>query len=109
MLIMIVVPIFEAIAFWGVLRRPRKLSSQLVDSSTEDIVNSDLTLNEQSSDSKDVEGTHPELSEDEKPLIGLKNKLKYIPSLFKYMIPLTLVYFLEYLINQGMVSIFYIF
>jgi len=35
---------------------------------------------------------------------SLSNKISYIPSLLKFMIPLGLVYFFEYLINQGLVS-----
>lgn len=37
---------------------------------------------------------------------GFKEKVMYLPSLFKYMVPITLVYFLEYFINQGLVSSF---
>lgn len=37
---------------------------------------------------------------------SVSSKLTYIPSLLKYMIPLGLVYFFEYLINQGLVSIY---
>lgn len=100
MLIMIVVPVVEAIAFWLVLRRPTTVSFDPMDaaaaSSTDAIVSGGTK-------EEDVENTH-ELSEEERPLVGLKNKLKYVPKLFKYMIPLTLVYFLEYLINQGLVS-----
>lgn len=42
----------------------------------------------------------------EKPeeLKSMKDKLKAIPPLFKFMIPLCLVYFFEYFINQGLVS-----
>lgn len=35
---------------------------------------------------------------------SLSDKLSYIPALIKFMIPLGLVYFFEYLINQGLVS-----
>lgn len=103
MLIMIVVPVVEAIAFWLVLRRPTTASFDPMDaaaaSSTDAIVSG--------GNKEDVENTQ-ELSEGERPLVGLKNKLKYVPKLFKYMIPLTLVYFLEYLINQGLVSVTHI-
>lgn len=102
MLIMIVVPVIEGIAFWLVLRSPAKPKILETMSSTATIVNDKTEL--PSSDLSEMENTH-ELSEEERPLIGLKNKFKYIPSLFKYMIPLALVYFLEYLINQGLVSI----
>lgn len=102
MLIMIVVPVIEGIAFWCVLRTPAKPDILETMSSTATIVTDKTGV--QSTDLSEVENTH-ELSEEERPLVGLKNKLKYIPSLFKYAVPLTLVYFLEYLINQGLVSI----
>lgn len=35
---------------------------------------------------------------------SFSDKLSYIPTLLKFMIPLGLVYFFEYLINQGLVS-----
>ncbi|RZC35719.1 CLN3 domain containing protein [Asbolus verrucosus] len=37
----------------------------------------------------------------ERPKESMKKKIRYVPSLFKYMIPFGLVYFLEYFINQG--------
>ena len=39
--------------------------------------------------------------------LSLKTKFSLIPSLFKYMIPLTLVYFAEYFINQGLHELLY--
>lgn len=98
---MIVVPAIEAVAFWGLLRRPTSLpsasGSQEITSTTDD------TDHELTNSASDLENTRPALNDDEQPLIGLKNKIKYVPKLFKYMIPLTLVYFLEYFINQGLV------
>lgn len=41
------------------------------------------------------------------PKAAFRKKLKILPSLMKYMIPLGLVYFFEYFINQGTVSIYY--
>lgn len=46
------------------------------------------------------------LAECELPLEGIKDKLKYMPSLFKYIVPLVLVFLCEYLINSGLVIIF---
>lgn len=37
-----------------------------------------------------------------------RQKLSFVPKLIKYMIPIGLVYFFEYLINQGLVSTKYI-
>lgn len=36
--------------------------------------------------------------------LSIPQKLKIIPSLFKYMTPVALVYVAEYVINQGLVS-----
>lgn len=108
MLIMIVVPAIEAVAFWGVLRRPKADPNQSTGSnntiSTTDASISSEKENELKGSADDMESSQ-ELSEDEKPLIGLAAKIKYVPSLLKYMVPLTLVYFLEYFINQGLVRI----
>jgi len=38
------------------------------------------------------------------PKLTILEKLRIIPSLLKYMIPLGLVYLFEYFINQGLVS-----
>lgn len=80
MLIMLIFPAIEAFAFWLLLRRPQV-----------DIL--PVTT---------VESTEVLIS-DEKPLVGFKEKLFYIKHLFKYMLPLCLVYFFEYFINQGLV------
>lgn len=37
--------------------------------------------------------------------LSLKEKVSLVPGLFKYMLPLGMVYFLEYFINQGMVHV----
>lgn len=106
MLIMLSVPILEGIAFWLILRRPTDIPNS----------NGHVTYdaqNELSSTSKAADGIRPNSREDieqnnkcnefDTPF-GLKEKILYLPSLLKYMIPITLVYFLEYFINQGLVS-----
>ena len=76
----------------------------------------------------DVSSLHLEKKDDDAPLLGsgqhkrrwfdveLWNKeeakywlshVKYIPHLFKYMVPLFLVYFAEYTINQGFFELLY--
>lgn len=79
MLIMLIFPAIEAFAFWLLLRRPQVLPVTTVES-TEELIS------------------------DDKPLVGFKEKMSYIKHLFGYMLPLCLVYFFEYFINQGMVS-----
>ena len=77
MLIMLIFPVIEAASFWLLLRRPVLLPVTCVDS-TEELIS------------------------DDKPLEGFKQKFLYIKQLYKYMIPLCLVYFFEYFINQGL-------
>lgn len=103
MLIMIVVPVIEAIAFWGLLRRPAPLAA----SASQVAITDDDKDHEMTNSANDLETSQRELNEDERPLIGVREKIKYVPKLFKYMIPLTLVYFLEYFINQGLVRCIY--
>lgn len=82
MLIMLFFPALEAFSFWIILRKPTIIP----------LTNSSLESTE-------------ELVTDEKPLRSFKEKLIYIKTLFPYMLPLALVYFFEYLINQGLVSV----
>lgn len=82
MLIMVIFPIVEALAFWVLLRRPSTILPTVTVESTEELI------------------------VDEKPLEGFKEKFFYIKHLVRYMVPLALVYFFEYFINQGLVSIF---
>ncbi|KAI8041638.1 battenin [Drosophila gunungcola] len=84
MLVMLIFPVIEAIAFWLLLRRPQV-----------DIL--PVTT---------VESTEV-LITDEKPLVGFKEKFFYIKHLIKYMLPLCLVYFFEYFINQGLFELVY--
>uniref|UniRef100_A0A6P4EV21 Battenin n=1 Tax=Drosophila rhopaloa TaxID=1041015 RepID=A0A6P4EV21_DRORH len=84
MLIMLIFPVIEAFAFWLLLRRPQV-----------DIL--PVTT---------VESTEV-LITDEKPLVGFKEKFFYIKHLIKYMLPLCLVYFFEYFINQGLFELVY--
>uniref|UniRef100_A0A034VKU4 Battenin n=2 Tax=Endopterygota TaxID=33392 RepID=A0A034VKU4_BACDO len=84
MLIMLFFPALEAFSFWIILRKPTIIP----------LTNSALESTE-------------ELVHDEKPLRGFKEKLIYIKTLFPYMLPLALVYFFEYLINQGLFELVY--
>lgn len=81
MLIMLLVPIVEAISFWLLLTPP--------------------SLEVRSSDV----GSADSLVNDDSPFPTFNSKLLYIWSLMKYILPLCLVYFFEYFINQGMVNI----
>ncbi|KAH8261221.1 hypothetical protein KR044_005640 [Drosophila immigrans] len=82
MLIMLIFPAIEAFAFWLLLRRPQVLPVTTVES-TEELIS------------------------DDKPLVGFKEKMSYVKHLFGYMLPLCLVYFFEYFINQGLFELVY--
>lgn len=53
---------------------------------------------------KDTEAIARTTTEPSTPNQSISSKISYIPTLLKFMIPLGLVYFFEYLINQGLVS-----
>lgn len=97
LLIMISVPVLEAFVFTFLLRHPKSTDTDQSDSNT---ISSEKTV-------EMGEGSTDPLSDDEKPLVGLSEKLRYIPSLFKYIIPLLLVYLFEYFINQALFELIY--
>lgn len=81
LLIMLLVPTLQGLAFWFILRHPKTSESELHRGVTAaSLLSSPSTMNE------------------------VKEKLKYINRLWSYIWPLTVVYFLEYFINQGLVS-----
>ena len=88
---MIIVPAIEAVAFYGLLRTPQT------------IPRNDSTVSTITTGTTDT-AVEVGYKDDEKPLTGLGSKLRYVPSLLKYIIPLSLVYLFEYFINQGLVS-----
>lgn len=102
MLIMLLVPIGEGIAFWVLLRNPKNIprSNDSVGSSA---TASTTEVNDVATVSAAVDMRDYEIEEIEKPLTSLGDKIRYVPQLFKYMIPISLVYLFEYFINQGLV------
>ncbi|XP_053657804.1 battenin [Anopheles marshallii] len=90
-LIMLVVPALEAAAFWLLLRHK----------------NTDKAAEPEEAKEKPEEIDYNTLPEDERPLETWQQRIRYIPSLFIYMIPLVLVYLLEYYINQGLFELLY--
>lgn len=109
------VPVVEAITFWILLRKPQPaynldyvLSSITDDaekSLTSDIAKDNYMHNHIILQPND-NATNNNPKTDDEESFGFIEKLKYFPSLAKYTVPLALVYFLEFLINQGMVSSF---
>ncbi|XP_052865627.1 battenin [Anopheles cruzii] len=88
-LIMLVVPALEAVAFWVLLRHKDTSKPALPE------------------EAQGKEIDYSTLPEEERPLENWNQRLRYIPSLFIYMIPLILVYLLEYFINQGLFELLY--
>ena len=82
---MLSVPLLEGATFWILLRK----SNQVQDSKPQ--VKQSANDEESSIVNKEIK-------------LKLAEKIRYIPSLFKYMIPLILVFLFEYFINQGLVS-----
>lgn len=91
-LIMLCVPIINGAAFWILLRNPSTIPKK----------NSGFDCKLQAIDQENG-------STKIKVKMSLSEKLNYAPSLMKYMLPMGLVYFLEYLINQALVRFYYIF
>ncbi|XP_063709903.1 battenin-like [Culicoides brevitarsis] len=85
MLCMISVPIFEAFIFWGLLRH-RELPK---------------TEENEETEVKDAE------KQEELGAPSILDRIKYIPKLLRYMIPLFIVYFSQYFINQGLLELIY--
>ncbi|XP_055904115.1 battenin-like isoform X2 [Eupeodes corollae] len=81
MLIMMSIPLLQCIGFWVILRKPRE--------------------------TKDIFLNSIEMTSDTKELVGYKEKVQYMGTLLKYMIPLLFVYFFEYFINQGLFELEY--
>lgn len=98
LLIMLIVPVILSITFWILIEHPT--SNQLICSST--LCSSEMEPMLQDS---------VNLSAKETPFISkhytFRGKLALIKPLLKYMIPLGLVYFAEYFINQGLMELLY--
>lgn len=88
MLLMLSVPLIEGAAFWIILRNPCMIPKR--DSESEF----------QTAPDDQEAGVETKAAK-----LSLAEKIRYVPTLFKYMIPLSLVYLFEYFINQGLVSI----
>lgn len=80
LLVMLIVPFMMAFAFWAILKKPSKHSSYI--RAQKQIGNEEMR----------------------DPLRAFVKKLKLVPGLLRFMVPLGLVYLFEYFINQGTVS-----
>eukprot|EP00092_Neocalanus_flemingeri_P032193 GFUD01034989.1.p1 GENE.GFUD01034989.1~~GFUD01034989.1.p1 ORF type:complete len:425 (-),score=70.86 GFUD01034989.1:138-1412(-) len=99
-LIMIIVPLGMGITFWGLLK-PKENNLHNTNTTTDTVPLLD------SEDQTSQEGEHHTETEEDTSQLTVIEKLKLVKSLLKYMIPLGLVYFFEYLINQGLFELVY--
>lgn len=88
MLLMLSVPMLEGAAFWILLRNPNSIPKS----------DSEPQFQQSPNDQESATGC----KETKK---SLSDKIRYVPSLLKYVIPLLAVYLFEYFINQGLVSV----
>lgn len=93
MLIMLFFPAIEAVSFWLILRSPRHEPDVPVEPDSKA---------EEDSNTPSAFTSSNNVTDDRRPLVGFRNKMHYTWELMKYMMPLTLVYFFEYFINQGL-------
>jgi len=94
-LIMILVPVGMGCTFWGMLV-PNKIISIMPCQDTVPLLDNDNEGEENQENQRPAEGS-----------LTVIEKFKRIRGLLKYMIPLGLVYFFEYLINQGLYELVY--
>lgn len=84
LLVMICVPVFELFVLFGLLRKPKSFK-------IEDQYKGDNVAEE----------------DDLPPMKSMKEKIVWIKSIVHHMVPLCLVYFFEYFINQGLFELVY--
>jgi battenin len=86
LLLMILVPMVELMVYAVVLSSPAVINrNEAIDREAEPLISND--------------------NEEIPREISIREKLAFIPSLMIYFIPLALVYFFEYFVNQGLVCI----
>lgn len=112
LLLMVFVPTLQCCVFWFLLRSPQHGEFAQPDAnSTVDIVLYEPTDNQRKKSSVGVKldaESNERIDDFERPLEGIKDKLKYMPSLLKYILPLIMVFLFEYIINSGLVIILHI-
>ncbi|XP_012280291.1 battenin [Orussus abietinus] len=82
LLLMLIVPAIQAITFWLILVHPKPINISIV-----------------------KEGTESQQQIVDVPVKSFLDKLRIVPQLLKYMLPLGFVYFFEYFINQGLIEL----
>lgn len=104
MLLMLIVPLIQAIAFFALLRRPTRNCRPRNSNSS---ITSATSIADDPAYYTSIDAPNPEhlLDTCNQPLHGIRNKLRYIPRLFKYILPMLTVYMCEYFINMGLVCL----
>lgn len=94
LLLMLLVPALELFTFFCLLSKPVIRNFEETNQEQRPLIEDSID------DSIDELNQPPDLP----PLNTIREKLSYIPELMVYFIPLSMVYFFEYFINQGLVS-----
>lgn len=85
LLVMLIVPLIQLIAFCFLLREPNRAWT---------------TLSSASSATSLIDHTYGQDTSNLQPSLSFKQRLRFMPKLLKYILPLFTVYLCEYLINQ---------
>ncbi|KAK7790899.1 hypothetical protein R5R35_007943 [Gryllus longicercus] len=100
LLLMLIVPVIMGLSFWLLLKHPGRISCCSDDGS--------LIIQNEDSPTNIVEADESvQDSNDQSVIHSFYRKLCDIPPLFRYMIPVGLVYLFEYFINQGLFELIY--
>ncbi|XP_071546717.1 battenin isoform X4 [Panulirus ornatus] len=89
-LLMLIVPIIMSLSFWVILDHPYHMKCNKFCNNYSHLGEEDRML-----------------QDDHQTSLNLAQKLQAIPRMFKYMIPLGMVYVAEYVINQGLLELIY--
>jgi len=92
-LVMVIIPVGMAATFWLILQPPESSNEAYSD-----------TVPLLASDTADIIINRPT---PHPPVVTFTDKMAIFLGLYKYMVPLGLVYFFEYLINQGLYELLY--
>ncbi|OQR73921.1 battenin-like [Tropilaelaps mercedesae] len=92
LLVMLIVPVLLALSFWVILEHPHQLVTESLDD-----LDAAITSNEV--------GCCGSRAVPQSLTLSFGQKIRLMKPLLKYMIPLGLVYFAEYFINQGLTEL----
>ncbi|TKR80136.1 hypothetical protein L596_014257 [Steinernema carpocapsae] len=104
LLMMTVIPVVFAVMFWGVLKKPATVHQVSLMHPSTYLVPDPVNV-APCPEKQDVYAIPPPARKGSKAVISLKEKLVLIKPLLKFMVPLAIVYFAEYFINQGLMEL----